>query len=201
MKRIYNAALRALSAEAATSPRRRKNLNLHETLDDPIQRLCNAFEPGTYLRPHRHTAGDARFPRRSSFGSGRQAAGSEPRGTGVLAAVPEGASLSRAGGSWELFALLRGRAAVLTFDDAGRVTGRTELGADANMLVEIPPATWHSLVSFAPGTVLFEVKQGPYRPTGEHDFAPWAPKEGDATAAAFVQWMEGAAVGDRAPTC
>ncbi len=42
--------------------------------------------------------GGARFPRRSSFGSGRRAAGSEPRGTGALAAVPEGASLSRAGG-------------------------------------------------------------------------------------------------------
>ena len=42
--------------------------------------------------------GGARFPRRSSFGSGRQAAVSKPRGTGAHAAVPEGASLSRAGG-------------------------------------------------------------------------------------------------------
>lgn len=159
MKRTDIAALRALSAEAAASPRRRRNLNLHETLDDPIQRLCNAFEPGTYLRPHRHSAP----------------------------------------GVWELFTLLGGRAAVLTFDDAGRVTGRTELGADANVLVEIPPATWHSLVAFVPGTVLFEVKHGPYRPTGEHDFAPWAPKEGAASAPAFVTWMERAAVGERAP--
>ncbi|TAM47008.1 MAG: cupin fold metalloprotein, WbuC family [Gammaproteobacteria bacterium] len=159
MKRIDLAALRALAAEAAASPRRRKNLNLHETLDDPIQRLCNAFEPGTYLRPHRHTAG----------------------------------------GVWELFALLTGRAAMLTFDDAGRVTGRTELGAEANYVVEIAPATWHSLVSLAPGTVLFEVKRGPYRPTGEHDFASWAPKEGDARAGAFVTWMESAMPGARAP--
>ncbi len=158
MKRIDEAALRTLSAEAAALPRRRKNLNLHETLDDPIQRLCNAFEPGTYLRPHRH-------------------------GPGV----------------WELFALLRGRAAVLTFDDGGRVTGRTELGADATVLVEIPPAAWHSLVALAPGTVLFEVKRGPYRPTGEHDFAAWAPKEGDAQAGAFVQWLETAAPGARVP--
>ncbi len=199
MKRIDIAALRTLSAEADALPRRRKNLNLHETLDDPIQRLCNAFEPGTYLRPHRHTAGDARFPRRSSFGSGRQAAGSEPRGTDASAAVPEGASLSRAGGSWELFALLTGRAAMLTFDDIGRVTGRTELGADANLIVEIPPATWHSLVALAPGTVLFEVKRGPYHPTGEHDFAPWAPKEDDAQADAFVRWMESAMPGTRVP--
>lgn len=158
MKRIDAAALRVLAAEAAASPRRRKNLNLHESPDDPIQRLCNAFEPGTYVRPHRH------------------------------------------GGTWELFTLLGGRAATLTFDDAGRVTGRTELGADENLIVEIPPATWHSLVSYVPGTVLFEVKRGPYRPTGEHDFAAWAPKEGEASAGAFVKWMEHAAVGDGAPT-
>ncbi len=157
MKRIDTAALRMLAAEAAASPRRRKNLNLHETLDDPIQRLCNAFEPGTYLRPHRH------------------------------------------GGVWELFTLLTGRAAVLTFDDTGRVTERVELGADANYVVEIPSATWHSLISFAPGTVLFEVKRGPYRPTGEHDFAPWAPKEGDARAATFVKWMASAVAGAHAP--
>ncbi len=159
MKRLDTAALRALSAEAAASPRRRKNLNLHESLDDSIQRLANAFEPGTYLHPHRHTAG----------------------------------------GVWELFVLLTGRAAMLTFDDAGRVTGRVELGAEKNLIVEIPPATWHSLVALAPGTVLFEVKRGPYRPTGEHDFASWAPKEGEANAGAFVKWMENAAVGDRAP--
>ncbi len=159
MKRLDTAALRALSAEAAALPRRRKNLNLHESPDDPIQRLCNAFEPGTYLRPHRHTAG----------------------------------------GVWELFVLLTGRAAMLTFDDAGRVTERVELGADKNLIVEIPPATWHSLVSLAPGTVLFEVKRGPYRPTGEGDFAPWAPKEGDAQAGTFGTWMESAMPGARAP--
>ncbi len=159
MKTVGADALRALSAEAAATARRRRNLNLHQTLDDPIQRLCNAFEPGTYVRPHRHD--------------------------------PE---------VWELFALLAGRAAALTFDARGTVTARAELGADADVLIEIPAGAWHSLVALAPGTVLFEVKHGPYRPGGEHDFAPWAPPEGDARAAAFVQWMERARVGDRAPS-
>ncbi len=160
MKRVAADALRALTAEAAASPRRRKNLNLHETLDDPIQRLCNAFEPGTYLRPHRHSAP----------------------------------------GTWELFIALTGRAAMLTFDDAGCVTARAELQAGGPVYaVEVPAGAWHSLVSLASGTVLFEVKRGPYRPTGENDFASWAPREGDAGAAAFVTWMANAAVGARAP--
>ncbi len=58
---------------------------------------------------------------------------------------------------------------------------------------------WHSLVALAPNTVLFEVKPGPYRPTGENDFATWAPKEGAPGADAFVEWMAHAAVGARAP--
>lgn len=65
--------------------------------------------------------------------------------------------------------------------------------------VELPPGVWHSLVSLAPDTVLFEVKPGPYRPTGENDFAAWAPLEGATASAAFVEWVARAAVGERPP--
>ena len=160
MKRLTADILAALYAEAAASPRRRKNFNLHASPDDPIQRLCNAFEPGTYVRPHRHAAG----------------------------------------GVWELFLVLSGAAAVLTFDDNGTVTARTELWFGGEVQgVELPPGVWHSLVSLAPDTVLFEVKPGPYRPTGENDFAAWAPPEGTTASAAFVEWMARAAVGERPP--
>jgi cupin fold WbuC family metalloprotein len=43
-----------LARDAATRDRGRANLNLHEQLLDPIQRLFNALQPGTYVRPHRH---------------------------------------------------------------------------------------------------------------------------------------------------
>ncbi len=159
MKRLTADILAALRAEATASPRRRKNLNLHASPDDPIQRLCNAFEPGTYVRPHRDGAG-----------------------------------------VWELFLVLGGRAAVLIFDNAGRVTERTELQAGGEVqAVELPSGVWHSLVALAPNTVLFEVKPGPYRPTRENDFAAWAPPEGATASAAFVEWMAHAAVGARPP--
>lgn len=45
--------LDALSAEARSRPRRRANGNLH-AMEDPVHRLLNAVEPGTYIRPHRH---------------------------------------------------------------------------------------------------------------------------------------------------
>jgi cupin fold WbuC family metalloprotein len=54
LKQITESSLVALAQQAQASPRRRANLNLHERLDDPIQRLAIAMEPDTYVRPHRH---------------------------------------------------------------------------------------------------------------------------------------------------
>jgi len=47
--------LDTLSRRALGSRRRRQNLNLHTDYADPCQRLFNAVEPGSYIRPHRHT--------------------------------------------------------------------------------------------------------------------------------------------------
>jgi len=54
MKIINLDVLDQLSREAAESDRLRKNLNMHDDYADPCQRLFNAMEPGTYIRPHRH---------------------------------------------------------------------------------------------------------------------------------------------------
>lgn len=43
----------AVFQEAAHSPRRRKNYNLHK-LEDTVQRFMNAMMPFSYVRPHRH---------------------------------------------------------------------------------------------------------------------------------------------------
>jgi len=39
---------------AKVSPRKRTNYNFHKTYDAPVQRMLNAAEPGTYVRPHKH---------------------------------------------------------------------------------------------------------------------------------------------------
>ena len=51
---IDQALLDAVSAEAAASPRRRKNRNFHGSDTDPAHRLLNAIEPDSYIMPHRH---------------------------------------------------------------------------------------------------------------------------------------------------
>jgi len=60
MKIINLEILDKLSIEAQFSPRLRKNLNYHEELSDTLQRLLNAMEPGTYIRPHKHENPDKR---------------------------------------------------------------------------------------------------------------------------------------------
>ena len=68
MKRISPSRLDELVGAAQASPRLRANLNLHETLSDPIQRLAIAMEPETLIRPHRHThTWELLFPLRGRF--------------------------------------------------------------------------------------------------------------------------------------
>jgi cupin fold WbuC family metalloprotein len=58
MKQIDDALLDSLTRKAKDSPRKRAHHNLHPELSDPVQRLCVAIEPGTYIRPHRHASPD-----------------------------------------------------------------------------------------------------------------------------------------------
>jgi cupin fold WbuC family metalloprotein len=43
-----------LTAAARAGTRGRKNLDFHEAPSHPAQRLLNAVEPDSYIRPHRH---------------------------------------------------------------------------------------------------------------------------------------------------
>ena len=160
LKIIGQNLLQQLSEQAANSPRLRKNYNLHPVLDDPVQRLCNAMEPDTYVRPHRHPEED----------------------------------------KWELFVILEGRALVLTFDDTGTTTGRVELCSAGPVYgVEIPTNTWHTVCALETGTVLFEVKKGPYHPLSDKDFASWAPEEGNMDCDKYLAWYKQADIGNVPP--
>ncbi len=146
MQTVDASRLAAASATAKTSPRLRMNDNLHH-MDDPIHRLLNATEPGTYVQPHRH--------------------GTPAKG--------------------ETLCVLKGRGAILVFDDAGRVTERALLSPSGPVFVaEVPAGTWHTLVALEPGTVWFEVKSGPYAAPPAQDVATWAPAPGAPDAGAYL---------------
>lgn len=51
---IDDCLLDSVSKKAKESPRLRMNYNFHSSESDSLNRLLNAVEPGTYVRPHRH---------------------------------------------------------------------------------------------------------------------------------------------------
>lgn len=142
--------LSKVSAEAKASARLRKNYNFHSQYTDPTNRMLNAFEPGTYVRPHKHESPD----------------------------------------KWEVFILLTGRALILRFDHAGNILDRLVLDQMQGVLgVELPAREWHTVLSLASGTVLYEVKPGPYAPIDDKNFAPWAPAEGSPDVAEYLSFL------------
>ena len=54
MKIINRQLLDEVTAAAKVNPRQRKNWNIHPGDGFPAQRLLNAMEPASYIRPHRH---------------------------------------------------------------------------------------------------------------------------------------------------
>jgi cupin fold WbuC family metalloprotein len=98
----------------------------------------------------------------------------------------------------ELAIVLRGRFELVTFDDAGRITARHQVGDNTPALAyETPRATWHTLLSFTPGAAFLEIKEGPYDASTAAEFAAWAPAEGDASVPQFLKWVREAQVGGR----
>ncbi len=90
---------------------------------------------------------------------------------------------------WEFLAVLRGRLALLVFDDAGELRQRIAMSSDAILAVEIAPNTFHAYVCLEAGTVALEIKEGAYIPTPEQEFAPWSPAERSPSAHAYLEWM------------
>lgn len=96
--------------------------------------------------------------------------------------------------SWELLSVLRGSFEVIIFTPQGEITERIRLGGENGVRVlEMPADTWHSVLSLEAGSVVFEVKQGPYAPLGAEDLAKWGPVEGSPEVAGWLATMRPAA--------
>jgi cupin fold WbuC family metalloprotein len=92
----------------------------------------------------------------------------------------------------EGFLVLDGCLAAITFDDAGNVTGRHLLGPGSPALgIDLDAGVWHTVAALSEVTVCYEVKPGPWEPATDKDFAPWAPREGDPSADAYLATLLG----------
>ena len=65
----------------------------------------------------------------------------------------------------ESFVILRGKICVNTYNDAGEVTESVVLSlADGKYGVDIAKNVWHGVECLESGSVIFEVKEGPFVP-------------------------------------
>ena len=76
----------------------------------------------------------------------------------------------------ETVVCLRGHFQEYFYDADGRLTDTIDMRPGGNLL-NIPVGQWHNLVSFESGTVLLEVKDGPYEPIGPEDILEISPSE------------------------
>ena len=76
----------------------------------------------------------------------------------------------------ETVVCLRGHFQEYFYDADGRLTETIDMRPGGNLL-NIPVGQWHNLVSFESGTVLLEVKDGPYEPIGPEDILEISPSE------------------------
>lgn len=145
MIRITTELIDKVVAEARQSPRRRMNYNFHPELSDPVQRLLNALEPWTYIRPHKHTTKE------------------------------------------ESFVLLSGTVLAVVFNNDGTIRDHAILSRETGILgIEFEENCFHMLTSLETGSVVFEIKEGPFVPHTEGSSAPWAPLEGTPEARSFL---------------
>lgn len=102
----------------------------------------------------------------------------------------------------ETMLAVRGRLALVVFDEAGEVVEVVPFGAQGcaggssgtNVAgptdrpaagVLVPAGTWHTVLALDDDAILFETKAGPFDPAAPKEPAPWAPAEGAAEAGAY----------------
>jgi len=140
--KITQAILDDLTAKAKVSPRLRMNMDLRNSAEDTSQRMLNAIEPGAPLPIHRHQK------------------------------------------TSETVVCLRGRLVEEYYQEVqgsgfkvqgvqepkAELVERIELSPNGPIVaLNIPAGQWHTVRALESGTVILEMKDGPYEPIQDCD--------------------------------
>lgn len=97
----------------------------------------------------------------------------------------------------ECLIAVRGIFVLLLFDDIGQVEEVIRFGAQINdaqqaisVGVNLPAGIWHTVFAEVPGSILFEVKSGPFSPEQAKEFAIWAPEENSTEANEYFNYLK-----------
>lgn len=104
----------------------------------------------------------------------------------------------------ETLIAVRGLFALVIFDDEGAArevirfgTERHDDGSSLSVGAELAPGTWHTIVALEPGSVLLELKAGPFDPNTVKELAPWAPEEGSQEAVDYLARLRALLLGEQ----
>lgn len=87
--------------------------------------------------------------------------------------------------------VVRGRLGVLIFDDSGKITTARLLEAGGACCgLTLDANVWHSVVALEAGTVILEIKQGPFVPLAPDERAAWAPADDSEAAQHYLAKMK-----------
>ena len=92
----------------------------------------------------------------------------------------------------ETLIAVKGLFALIIFDEAGEIKRISKFGTEkflsqgvANIGVELSPEAWHTVLALVEGSILLEVKSGPFIASAAKEMAPWAPAEDSSDAAYY----------------
>ncbi len=71
----------------------------------------------------------------------------------------------------ELFVLLTGRVLVIEYDNDGNISDYALLEESGIQSVEIAPGVFHHIIAISESSIVFELKDGPYDPSTDKEFA------------------------------
>ena len=151
--KITQELLDRLTEEAKTNPRLRVNYDLRNSAEDGSQRMLNAIEPGSVFPIHRH--------RKTSETMVCL------RGKLVVEYYDE---FTGGDGSSQGEAARLSERGPRCIDGSSRLVETIELSPNGPVVaLNIPAGQWHTVKALESGTVILEVKDGPYEPLGEED--------------------------------
>lgn len=91
----------------------------------------------------------------------------------------------------ESLIVLAGSIGLLIFDASGKILQKVRLAPGTeNFGVTIPAGVFHSMVALQTGSVFFEAKAGPFVAISDAERGQWAPNEGDARCADYLDFMQ-----------
>ena len=90
----------------------------------------------------------------------------------------------------EFFLGVRGHLVLFILNDDGQVMEAINIGPGQPLIgCDVPPNTWHTVVSMESSSVFVEAKPGPYQPIDTGDVALWSTGDPEEQQA-YIRWLK-----------